>query len=321
MHNRRRKNNIIIGSLLAIVCIMAVGYAAFATNLNISGSGGISSNWSVKITNITSKNIVGTAGNKSTPSYTNTTATFAATLQSPGDSITYDITVSNAGTIDAVLKTITLNNSNNPAITFETSGLTEGEDLLKNTTKTLTVKVTYKSSVTSQPDTLTANLTVTLDFGQKGVNSEGIVVPAPTKSYVYAWNTDWVTMGTSTLTDLGTSYATFAEAVASNSNSYGVIMLKYTVEKNVLTEGYACFLTSGTEYCLKGYDTSAFANNVAILNTAFPSCGASASGSSALCNGGSVSAGAYSSGYVYALSKSSPLTCAVDSDGTAYCGY
>ena len=176
MHNRKRQRKMIIGSLLAIVFVMAVGYAAFSTNLNISGSGAISSNWNVKITNITSKDIVGGAGNKTAPTYSNTTATFSTTLQSPGDSITYDITVSNEGTIDAKLDDITLSNSNNPAITFITSGLVKGDSLLKGTSKVLSVKVIYNSSVTSQPDNLSANLTVTLDFAQKGVGSSGIVI-------------------------------------------------------------------------------------------------------------------------------------------------
>ena len=40
---KRKKNNIIIGSLLAVVLLMAVGYAAFSSVLNISGTGSISS--------------------------------------------------------------------------------------------------------------------------------------------------------------------------------------------------------------------------------------------------------------------------------------
>ena len=173
MHNTKRQKNIIIGGLLAIVFVMAIGYAAFAQQLTINGSGSISSNWSVKITNITSKDIVGTAGNKTAPSYTDTTATFATTLQSPGDSITYDITVTNDGTLDAQLDKITITNSNNPAITFETSGLAEGDSLLKEASKVLSVKVTYNNSVTSQPDNLTADLKVTLDFSQKTTSSGG----------------------------------------------------------------------------------------------------------------------------------------------------
>ena len=46
--NKNRKN-IIIGGLLALVLVMAVGYAAFATNLNITGTSTIDSKWDVHI--------------------------------------------------------------------------------------------------------------------------------------------------------------------------------------------------------------------------------------------------------------------------------
>ena len=42
-----QNKNILIGGLLAIVLVMAVGYAAFATQLNITGTASITSNWDV----------------------------------------------------------------------------------------------------------------------------------------------------------------------------------------------------------------------------------------------------------------------------------
>ena len=46
--NSTQRNYIIIG-LCAILIIMGVGYAAFSSQLKISGTSNISSNWSVKI--------------------------------------------------------------------------------------------------------------------------------------------------------------------------------------------------------------------------------------------------------------------------------
>ena len=150
---QKKKNNIIIGSLCAVVLLMVVGYAAFATQLNITGTGKITSNWNILITDIQTKNIVGSASNASDPTGKGTlTATFKTNLVSPGDSIEYDITVSNQGTLNAVLEKITLSDSNNPAIKFTTSGLTEGDALNAGDSKVLTVKVEYSNSVTSQPD-------------------------------------------------------------------------------------------------------------------------------------------------------------------------
>ena len=95
------KKKVLIGILSVLVCIMAVGYALLAQELTINGSASIDSTWRVEITNIASKDVVGDAVNKVDPSYTATTANFSVGFTQPGDSITYDIEVTNKGTLDA----------------------------------------------------------------------------------------------------------------------------------------------------------------------------------------------------------------------------
>ncbi len=172
--NDKRKRNIIIGALCGVLLIMAVGYAAFATQLNIEGTTSITSSWNVKITNIEEKNKVGTASSKEDPTHEDLTATFSVSLISPGDSIEYDITVENQGTIDAELARIKMSKSTNPAIKFSYSGIEEGSILAASTSDVLTVKVEYDSSVTSQPEDTSAEVTVTLDYVQKGHKSEWV---------------------------------------------------------------------------------------------------------------------------------------------------
>ncbi len=164
---QRKKNNIIIGSLCAVVLLMAVGYAAFQSVLNIKGTSTIGSNWNILITNVTSKNIVGSASNKEEPTWEALTATFKTNLVSPGDSIEYDITIENRGNLNAVLDKITLSDSNNPAIKFTSSGLEEGSELNAGSSAVLTVKVEYLASVTEQPESTEGTFTVTLDYSQK----------------------------------------------------------------------------------------------------------------------------------------------------------
>ena len=60
-----KNKNVLIGGLLAIVFVMAVGYAAFATQLNITGSANVTSTWDVHIKSITAGTPVGTATSKS----------------------------------------------------------------------------------------------------------------------------------------------------------------------------------------------------------------------------------------------------------------
>ncbi len=182
---QRKKNNIIIGSLCAVVLLMAVGYAAFSSILNIKGTSSISSNWKVLITNVVSKNIVGSATNAEEPSWEDLTATFKTNLVSPGDSIEYDITIENRGNLNATLDKITLSDSNNEAIKFTSSGLEEGTELNAGGTATLTVKVEYDSNVTSQPENTEGTFTVTLDYSQK----EGGVPSTPITSTDLTANT------------------------------------------------------------------------------------------------------------------------------------
>ena len=159
-----------------ILVIMGVGYAAFQSQLKISGTSNIASNFLVKITDIQVSNIVrGAADKEDVTTHTDTTATFGTTLQSPGDSITYDITIENKGTIDAVLKTITKTDTSNSAIIFETSGVNEGDPLNVGEIATMKVTVTYNPEVTSQPEDLDSTLKVDLDYEQAG----GSVGPGP----------------------------------------------------------------------------------------------------------------------------------------------
>ena len=103
----RKKRNIIIGALCCLLVFMGIGYAILSQTLNISGTANMQGNWSVKITNmkLLEANKTGRATEVSS-SYTNTTASFEADLYMPGDSIEYEVTVTNNGNIDAVLNDI-----------------------------------------------------------------------------------------------------------------------------------------------------------------------------------------------------------------------
>ena len=104
--NRTQRNYIIAG-LCMILVIMGVGYAAFQSQLKISGTSSISSSWNIQITNIetilTSES--GGSGtpdgyNISEPTYTPTSATFSAGFELPGSMIGYIVEVFNLGSID-----------------------------------------------------------------------------------------------------------------------------------------------------------------------------------------------------------------------------
>ncbi len=163
--NTRQRNYIFLG-LCSILLVIAAGYAVFRTQLNINGTSNITNGFKVLITDIQSRNVIGRAENAEEPSHTETTATFKTNLYLPGDSITYDVTVENQGSIDAVLKTIQKSDSNNNAIISETSGIQEGEVLKASESTVFSVTVSNNASTTSQPSNITSDLEVTLNYEQ-----------------------------------------------------------------------------------------------------------------------------------------------------------
>ena len=162
----KKKNNIIIGSLLGVVFLMAVGYAAFATNLNIGTTSNITSTWNILITNISSTE-TGTATDTTVNKTPNSlTADISAELEKPGDKVTYQITVANNGNLDAKLESLTMTNSSNDAILITKKGIEQGSVLEANDTAILTVVMEYNPEVTSQPSSTTASTTITFNYVQ-----------------------------------------------------------------------------------------------------------------------------------------------------------
>ena len=195
MRRENKKRNKIIIGLISLLLIMTVGYAAFQTNLNIKGTSKISSNWDIRITNVTSGNKTGNAENAKTPTWTNLTASMEANLYEKGDAMEYEVTVENKGTFDAKLEEIITNiKSNNEAIKISFSGYTKGEKLYKNTSKVVNVKIEYNKDFTGTPPTNSSEVEITLDYGQ----AEGGTI-TPTNDYLvtYDYKTNGGTSSTS----------------------------------------------------------------------------------------------------------------------------
>ena len=164
--NRTQRNYIILG-LCAILVIMGVGYAAFSSQLKISGTSNIDSTWDVQITDIQSEVVSGSPTNEIEPTHDILSATFHTKLYKPNDTMKYDITVSNLGSLDAKLDKINVPENSSTAISYEVTGIKEGDLLKSNETALLTVTVKY-NDVTSQPsqEELNINFNITLEYSQ-----------------------------------------------------------------------------------------------------------------------------------------------------------
>ena len=188
-----KHKNALIGALLAVVFVMAVGYAAFAQTLTINGTASIDSTWNVHfddsktegdgVIDVTTGLAGATApsGGRISYSDSNHKADLSATLHQPGDKVTYTLTILNTGSIDAKLHlpvltvegatagtgTLTQSKGN---IQFTVQGLVEGTSL-PNTTGSTTVQVIAEYIDSAGGDTTSgtqqsATATITIDAYQ-----------------------------------------------------------------------------------------------------------------------------------------------------------
>lgn len=161
-----KKKYIIVTFLIAIVCIISIGYAAFFSELNITGTSTITSDWNIAITDVTVKSIDGNASKAIEPIISGSAATFKTNLTSPGDSMTYQVTVTNNGNVDAKVGSIEMSDSSNPAIIFNTSGINQNDLLEAKQSQTFDVTIAYNQNITTQPENLSGTLTVKLNYVQ-----------------------------------------------------------------------------------------------------------------------------------------------------------
>ena len=188
-----KHKNALIGALLAVVFVMAVGYAAFAQTLTINGTATIDSTWDVHfdasktegagVINAEAGLAGATAPDGGTIRYedSNHKANLSATLHQPGDKVTYTLTILNTGSIDAALHqpvltvdgatagtgTLTQSKGN---IQFTVQGLAEGTSLPKTSGST-TVQVIAEYIDTADGNTSSgteqsATATITIDAYQ-----------------------------------------------------------------------------------------------------------------------------------------------------------
>ena len=160
----KNKRNIIIIILMIVIVFMAVAYSEFATQLQINGNAEITG---VKITGIEAQE-VSDGCNAGEPEFTNTSATFNAKLQKPGDKISYVITIKNSGTIDAILDSEKYTSDEvNGSSAIIYSNTSPSQTLLAGQETTFTVTVTYDENVTEVPEIKTKSIIGIIEYVQK----------------------------------------------------------------------------------------------------------------------------------------------------------
>ena len=204
MHRSKKKRNIIIFGLVGVLLCMVAGYAAFQTQLKVSGTSKVTSNWDIEITSVTPGTPTGSAENAVAPSWDKLWASMEADLYEKGDSMEYDVTIENKGTLDAKLNDIitNLDNSNNEAVIITFSGYTKGEVLKAKTSKVIHVKIEYNPEY--EGGETSSEVEINFDYGQNN-NEEN----NPDNQYLLTY--DYSTNG-------GTSVELTEELIASGNN-------------------------------------------------------------------------------------------------------
>ena len=169
---KKQKQYLLIG--LVVICIflmLGLGYALLSQNLEIQGTGTITSDWNILITDIVTKEKSNTATNVTEPTHSGTSATINAKFEVPGDFISYDITVANQGTLNAVLDSIKIKMKDQEVFLFEVDGIQSREALNVDEEKTFTLTIRYNENLTSIPDITNIDLSMNLDYLQEGSES------------------------------------------------------------------------------------------------------------------------------------------------------
>ena len=188
-----KHKNALIGALLAVVFVMAVGYAAFAQTLQINGTATITEttqNWNVHFdTGQATGNAVATstgAGGTNAPSGTigysddDHTATVNATLIQPGDSVTFTLKIVNEGDLTADLNDFTVaadSASSSKGSCTSNSSCTFGNiiytvtsvsptQIEKGDSATVTVKAEFNSAAQTVGSVTSAGIKITMNAEQ-----------------------------------------------------------------------------------------------------------------------------------------------------------
>ena len=183
---KKSKKNYVAIVLIVLLLALAVGYAAFSSQLTISGTASAKAGtWDVKFTNAdaTPSIVSGTATNTANVNSSDATKVdVKVNLATPGDGSTVTATITNNGTVDAKLKNFKLEGLTKVSETVYQTGaikvtvptVTNGDVIAKDASKTFTFLVEWDSAVdeaTVGTSGQTANFTITFDYEQNGVGT------------------------------------------------------------------------------------------------------------------------------------------------------
>ena len=184
MRSNKKKNSIIL--LVLLLLGISLGYSLLSSNLNISGTTGLSNNtWNIHWSNLSVTTGIVTGTQVTTPAAIKTGDTeveYSITLSTPGDFYEFTVDAVNEGSIDAMIESF----SNK---TYESNGTTE-----KTLPTYLNYTVTYSDGIALAPkQKLAANTTekikVRVEFKK---DIEANQLPTTADAIVFKFNVTYI---------------------------------------------------------------------------------------------------------------------------------
>ena len=283
MRKDDKKRTYIIIGLCAILVVMAVGYAAFSQMLTINGTATNTNSWCLGFDQTKTNTYTVTKGVQSgtTPTgsmtYSGTTcqtnyvptSTLSSVFYQPGDQIEYTLTIKNASSVTAAIKSILVDNQSITSETTITKGniqytvkLPSASTLAANAETTMKVIAKFQNTTpisgeySGETQTVEVKINAEQDDGTGGMD-------VPYTGAIYRYSTTHLTNKGSgsastvpyTITNLtkGTDYITEADYPTYNDRAtfFGkTYYLKHDVEGDEIIYSYVCYI-SDTEHCMK----------------------------------------------------------------------
>lgn len=214
MHRERKRRQIMLFALSLVLFFMATGYAAFQSKLDIRGSTKVTSNWDVRIINVTSGTPTGNAENSKDsndntilPTWDNLSASMSADLYEAGDSMEYIVTISNEGTLDAELDEVTKVDSSSSAVLISYSGYAEGQKIYKkgssNSVVDIKVTISYNPEYNGDEVTGTSNISFSFKEAESKEITNDTVITNDTYTLTYDCEENGGTGSQTTLFETG----------------------------------------------------------------------------------------------------------------------
>lgn len=168
--------------ILLLLCFSIV-YAMLVTNLRIGGSGKLSKNeWNIIFENV---EVMDGSVNGEANIVDNTSVSFSADLNKPGDYFEFVIDVSNKGTLDAFVSNYVIGNlgNNSKVVEYDVRyedgmELSRGDSLLSKESDSLLVRIAYRTDINAEDlngEEIELNYEFNIDYVQdlgNGINRQ-----------------------------------------------------------------------------------------------------------------------------------------------------